>query len=71
MFCVKTYHAASLVLAQMLVFTIPLAFLGSKLIGLTGVFTGMAAGYFAAGALAIFVLRDVIIETGEEIVYNS
>lgn len=66
----KPFHAASLGIAQMFLFAVPLAWAGSRLFGLTGVYAGIAAGNIIAGTAAIFVLKRVIIETRAKMSYN-
>ena len=57
---VSVVHAATLVLIQMFVLYIPLAFLGSHLFGLTGIFGAAAVANVTAGCLAFFWVRRVM-----------
>ena len=53
-------HAAGLVIIQMFVLYIPMAFLGSKLFGLTGIFAAAAIATITAGLLAAYWLKRII-----------
>ena len=57
----KPLHAASLSVLQMFFLYIPLAYAGSALIGLPGIFTAIAVSYLIAGTLAHFILGKMII----------
>lgn len=52
----KPFHAAVLMMIRMLVLSIPLALLGGRLFGLTGIFIALAVSNVIAGAVAYFVL---------------
>jgi putative MATE family efflux protein len=56
----RPLHSAVIVLLQMLVLYVPLAFLGSFLFGVTGVFAALALAYCAAGGIAYGVFRRVL-----------
>ena len=56
----KPLHAAALVLIQMIVLYIPLAFLGSHFFGLPGIFGAAAFANVTAGCLAFFWVRRVM-----------
>ncbi len=56
----KPLHAATLVIIQMFVFYIPLAILGSKLFGLTGIFAAGAIATVASGFLAGYWVKRII-----------
>lgn len=56
----KPLHAAGLIFAQMLLFYIPLAYMGSYLLGLTGVFGALALVYALGGITAYLLLRRVL-----------
>lgn len=56
----KPLQAAGLVIAQMFIFYIPLAYAGSFLYGPTGVFGALALAYLAAGIAAHFLLNRFI-----------
>ena len=53
----KPLQAAGLVIAQMFVFFIPLAYAGSSLFGPSGIFGALALAYLVAGIAAHFVLN--------------
>ena len=53
----KPIHAAILMIIQMFALYVPLAYLGSHLFDLTGLFIGISASLFIAGMLAHFVLK--------------
>jgi len=56
----KPLHAASLNLTQMFVLYIPLAFIGSRLMGVPGIFGAAAVANIVAGTAAFFWLRRVL-----------
>jgi putative MATE family efflux protein len=56
----KPLHAAGLIFAQMLLFCIPMVFLGSYLFGLTGVYGALALVYALGGIAAYLLLRKVL-----------
>jgi putative MATE family efflux protein len=56
----KPFHATGLVVIQMVVLYIPLAHLGSFLIGLPGVFIATAVAYGFSGILAHFLTKSVL-----------
>jgi len=56
----KPFHAAGMILFQMVVLYVPLAYLGSALFGLTGVFGALALVYALGGTAAHFLLKQVI-----------
>ncbi len=62
----KPYHAAVLGITQMFLFIIPLAWIGSRVLDLAGIFTGIAAGNLMAGLAAIYILRKAMVETREK-----
>jgi len=53
----KPIHAAVLMIVQMFVLYVPLAYVGSHLFDLTGLFSGLAISFLISGILAIFVLK--------------
>jgi putative MATE family efflux protein len=56
----KPFHATGLVVVQMIVLYIPLAHLGSFLIGLPGIFIATAVAYGISGILAHFLTKSVL-----------
>lgn len=56
----RPLHAAALIAVQMFVLYIPLAFVGSYLFGLPGVFAALVLVYCAAGIAAHFVLKKIM-----------
>ncbi|TES94429.1 MAG: MATE family efflux transporter [Candidatus Cloacimonadota bacterium] len=56
----KPLHAAALTVLQMFALYIPLAFVGSYLIGLPGVFAALALVYCTAGTASHFVLGKIM-----------
>ena len=60
----KPLHAASLNLTQMFVLYIPLAFIGSRLMGVPGIFGAAAVANIVAGTVAFFWLRRVMAREG-------
>ncbi len=60
----KPLHAASLNLTQMFVLYIPLAFIGSRLMGVPGIFGAAAVANIVAGTVAFFWLRRVLAREG-------
>ena len=60
----RPLHAAALAVVQMCVLYIPLAYAGSYLFGLAGVFSAIAVTYFIAGMSAHKVL-GIILATEE------
>jgi Na+-driven multidrug efflux pump len=56
----KPWHADALVIVQMFVLYIPLAYLGSHLLGLSGIFGAAAVATVAAGLLSRWWVRRVI-----------
>jgi putative MATE family efflux protein len=56
----KPYHATALVVFQMVVLYIPLAHMGSILIGLPGIFVATAVAYGSSGILAHFLTKSVL-----------
>ena len=56
----KPFHAALLMIIQMFVLCVPLAYLGSRLAGLPGVFIAIAAGNIISGIIANGVLGRVL-----------
>jgi putative MATE family efflux protein len=60
----KPLHSAGLVLAQMIVVYIPLAYLGSRWFGLAGVFGALALVYALGGIAARLILKNAIRHAG-------
>lgn len=60
----KPFHAAALTAAEMFVFYIPMAYIGSYLFGLKGIFIGIALAYCLGGISSNLVLRKIM---GKEI----
>ena len=56
----KPLHAAGVIFSQMLLFYIPMAYIGSFLFGLTGVFGALALVYALGGITAYLLLRRVL-----------
>ncbi len=56
----KPLHAATLVVIQMFVLYIPLAFLGSKFLGLSGIFGAAAIANIIAGILSFWWVRRIL-----------
>jgi putative MATE family efflux protein len=56
----KPFHAAGLTMVQMFVLYIPLAFVGSHLFGLPGIFAALAFAYAAAGVGSHLVLDRIL-----------
>jgi putative MATE family efflux protein len=56
----KPMHATALIGIQMIGFYIPLAYLGSLLFGLTGIFVAAATAYILSGTIAWWWLRRVL-----------
>jgi len=65
----RPLHAAALAVMQMFVLYIPLAYAGSYLFGLAGVFSAIAVTYFIAGMSAHKVL-GMILNTEEEKIHT-
>ena len=57
----KPFQAAGLIITQMFILYIPLAYLGSYLFGIKGIFSGIALAYLIAGIIAHFVLKKHLI----------
>jgi Na+-driven multidrug efflux pump len=58
----KPLHAAGMTLLEMFVLMIPLAFLGSRLLGLRGVFGAMPIAYIVTGIASCLLLGRFIVE---------
>lgn len=56
----RPLHAAGLTLIQMFVLYIPLAILGSKIFGLTGIFAAAAIANLISGSLAYYWVRRIL-----------
>ena len=56
----KPLHAAALILGQMVFVYIPLAYIGSSLLGLAGVFGALTFVYAAGGVLAHYLVKRVL-----------
>jgi putative MATE family efflux protein len=56
----KPFHASALTIIQMFVIYVPLALLGSKLLGIPGIFGALAISYLIVGVASHFVLKKVI-----------
>jgi putative MATE family efflux protein len=52
----KPFHAAAIGMGQVILLTIPLAFIGSALFGLKGVFMGITVAYLCSGIFAQVIL---------------
>lgn len=57
----RPFYAAALSIIQMFVLYIPLAYLGSALFGLTGIFGGAAIAYVVTGTGAYFLLKRIVL----------
>jgi putative MATE family efflux protein len=57
----KPFFAAGLMLLQMVVLYIPLAFWWSSLIGIPGIFAALAVAFLISGVVAHFVLKRVLV----------
>jgi Na+-driven multidrug efflux pump len=64
----KPLHAAGLGFLQMFILYIPLAFIGSSLFGLLGIFGSLALSYLLAGSFSYWVLKHYVskIPVGED-----
>jgi len=58
----RPWHASSIWLVYIFVLYIPLALLGSSLIGLTGIFYAGVIAAFGGGTVAFFLLRRMIMK---------
>jgi len=56
----RPFRAAGLSVGHMFLLYVPLAFLGSRLFGITGVFGGIASSFVIAGIVAHLISRPVI-----------
>ena len=56
----KPLHSAFIILIQMFVLYVPLAYLGSSLFGLVGIFTGITLAYLISGILSSIILKKVL-----------
>jgi len=56
----KPFHASALIFGQMVLIFIPLAYLGSSLLGLSGVFGALAVVYAMGGILAHLLVKRII-----------
>ena len=56
----KALYSMALTLVQMFVLYIPLAYFGSSLMGLTGIFGAAAIAHTVAGLIAFWVLRQTV-----------
>lgn len=59
----KPFYATALTVLQMFVLYIPLAYVGSNLYGLTGIFGATGIAHILAGIAAYFVLRMVLVQS--------
>jgi len=57
----KPFQAAGLIITQMFILYIPLAYLGSYFFGIKGIFSGIALAYLISGIIAHFVLKKHLI----------
>lgn len=53
----KPFHSSTLILIQIFVLYVPLALLGSRLFGITGIFGALSLSYFISGTLAHFEIK--------------
>jgi putative MATE family efflux protein len=58
----KPIHAASMTVLEMFVILVPLAFLGSSLFGIVGVFGAMPIAYIATGFVSCLLLGRFLVE---------
>ena len=56
----KPFHASALIFGQMVLIYIPLAYLGSSLLGLSGIFGALAVVYAGGGILAHLLVKRVV-----------
>lgn len=56
----RPFHAAGVRIAQMFILYIPLALIGSRLFGLTGVFVALAIAYCGAGIASHYILARIM-----------
>ena len=63
----RPLHAAILTIIQMFILLIPLAFAGSYLFGVRGVFGGLALAYLVGGFASHFVLGKILKVEGEKV----
>lgn len=54
------WHSSALMAIRLAVLVMPLAWIGSKLAGVTGIFAGMAAGQMLSGILALFWFSRIL-----------
>ena len=59
----KPLLAAGLGIVEMFVLVLPLALVGSTLLGVPGIFIGIALGYVATGIASSFVFRRALRDT--------
>lgn len=56
----RPFHAAGVRIAQMFILYVPLALIGSRLFGLTGVFVALAIAYCGAGIASHYILARIM-----------
>ena len=56
----RPFHAAGVRIAQMFILYVPLALIGSRLFGLTGVFVALAIAYCRAGIASHYLLVRIM-----------
>jgi Na+-driven multidrug efflux pump len=63
----KPLHSAFLMLTMMFALFVPLAFFGSRLFGIPGIFAGIAIAYIISGIIAHFTLSRVLVAEEKKI----
>lgn len=56
----RPFHAAGVRIAQMFILYVPLALIGSRLFGLTGVFVALVIAYCGAGIVSHYILARIM-----------
>ncbi|MBU8922366.1 MAG: MATE family efflux transporter [Bacteroidales bacterium] len=67
----KPFHAAAIGVGQVILLTIPLAFIGSAIFGLKGVFMGIAIAYLISGIFAQVVLWRQVRKVEEDAIADA
>ena len=62
----KPLHASLVIILHLFVFVLPLAYLGSKVYGLKGIFVGIAVGNAVVGIIAYLMLRKFLVRIEAE-----
>ena len=56
----KPLHASLVIILHLFVFVLPLAYLGSKVYGLKGIFIGIAVGNAVVGVIAYLMVKKFL-----------